>query len=174
MSLRQDRARSFEARVLRRRLRFVQLGWIIATGLRSTTSHPTATGLADLHSWAGDGLRQQSVGASALERAWLCPGGDRVGDQRNVVGVAADLDAGRLHFAVNGAWACAFEGIAVPASVSRHLTSPRSGFRRRSIKERDATGEGQLHQARAKPSCDDVTSLSCNGKLGEHGSGGRR
>ena len=91
--------------------------------IRDSDEPSDGTGVGDdLHSWAGDGVRQQSWHGgegAGFDAAWA------TGD---VVGVAADLDAGRLHFAVNGAWACAFEGIAVPASGLAPALSGDSGF----------------------------------------------
>ena len=99
----------------------VQLGWISDGFARS--DEPSGEGVGDnRHGWAADGLRQCKWHGAEL------PGFDASWATGDVVGVAADLDAGRLHFAVNGAWACAFEGIAVPASGLAPALTADSGF----------------------------------------------
>ena len=100
----------------------VQLGWI-SDGFARSDKPSDGDGVGDdLHSWAGDGLRQQRWHGGELD------GFDAAWATGDVVGVAVDLDAGRLHFAVNGAWAGAFDGIAVPASGLAPALSGSGGF----------------------------------------------
>ena len=81
-----------------------QLGWATPS-FQSQPGVPTSDGVGDLsESWAIDGARRVlwHNGRLTSQAVPLWAEGD-------VVGVAADLDAGRLWFGLNGAWTLYFD-----------------------------------------------------------------
>ena len=114
-----------------------QLGWISDSFVTSPpppdggddddaaapSGGPPTSGVGDdARSWAVDGLRRvawHGGGKLAFGASWT------TGD---VIGVAADLDEGRLLFGHNGAWTCVFEGLSL-ATASGGLAPALSASR---------------------------------------------